>query len=385
MTLRPHALRRVTLSGALLAVLVAGGSLSVTTTRAAQTPFIAGLHSLRTLASTVPANGDQNPYGIVTAPVSAGLLHRGDILGSNFNDRGPTDSNGIPSTGGEQGRGTTIVQFNPDGSGARLFARVDPGSFPGGVGLTTALAALPNGYVVVGSLPTADGTNATATAGALIVLDPRGRVVERIAGGPIDGPWDMTARTTGPITTLFVTNVLNGTVAASPATVDQGTVVRIRMLTVPGIRPIPFDEQVIATGFPERTDAAALVVGPTGLALGEDGTLYVADTAGNRIAAIAHAMWRQSPAIGGGATLTAGGSLNGPLGMTLAPNGDLLTVNGGDGNIVETSPAGTQVAPAMLDSNNGNGAGDLFGLTVPQGGGGVLFVDDFDNTLRLLH
>ncbi len=53
-------------------------------------------HSLAT--STVPANGDQNPYAIVIAPVSAGKIQAGDVLVDNFNDR-----NNL------QGLGSTIV------------------------------------------------------------------------------------------------------------------------------------------------------------------------------------------------------------------------------------------------------------------------------------
>ncbi len=351
---------------------------------AAASPFITPFTRTDTLASTVPANGDQNPYGIVTAPTTVGRLHRGDILVSNFNNRGPT-SMGLPTTGGMQGLGTTIVQFGAAGGQGRVFAQLDPAAFPGGVGLTTALAALPDGYVVVGSLPTTDGTFATATAGALIVLDPSGRPVATVSGGPITGPWDMTSSSTGPLTTLFVTNVLNGTLAASPNVVDGGTVVRIRMITLPGRAPRIFDERVVATGFPERTDPGAVVVGPTGVAVDRRGTLYVADAVADRIAVIPHASTSPLAAAHGGRTLTSGGQLSDPLGMTLAPNGDILTVNGADGRIVETTPAGVQVAHAVIDTGNGTGAGDLFGLTVPADGSGVLFVDDFDNTLRLLH
>ena len=110
---------------------------------------------------------------------------RGDILISNFNN-----SENL------QGTGTTIVQMTPPGS-LSLFAQINPatlpGPCPGGVGLTTALAILPGGYVVVGSLPTTNGIAATAQAGCLIVLDSTGHVVKTISGAPINGPWDMTA------------------------------------------------------------------------------------------------------------------------------------------------------------------------------------------------
>jgi hypothetical protein len=215
----------------------------------------------------------------------------------------------------------------------------------------------------------------------LLVLDSRGQVLETIAGGPINGPWDMTAVDHGFFTTLYVTNVLNGTVAAGGSVVNRGTVVRIQLLTIPGIRPIVLDEDVIGTGFPELTDPNALVIGPTGVALGADGTLYVADTHGNRIAAIPDATFREFPAPNGGRTVSSGGDLNGPLGATLAPNGDILTANSGDGNIVETTPLGAQ---SSIEADSTGGAGALFGLTVPPGFDGIYFVDDADNTLRVL-
>ena len=145
-----------------------------------------------------------------------------------------------------------------------------------------------------------------------------------------------------------------------------------------------FDEDVIATGFPERTDPNALVIGPTGVALAPDGTLYVADTQGNRIAAIPDAPFRELPARHGGFTVSSGGDLNGPLGMTLAPNGDILTANGDDGNVVETTPAGAQTDVTADNMSAPGGAGVLFGLTVPPGFDGIYFVDDGTNTLNVL-
>ena len=53
---------------------------------------------------------------------------------------------------------------------------------------------------------------------------------------------------------------------------------------------------MIGTGFPERTDPDALVIGPTGVGLAPDGTLYVADTLNNRIAAIPDALFRHASA-----------------------------------------------------------------------------------------
>jgi hypothetical protein len=375
--------RRLGLSVALL--ISACGGLGIAAAAAQAKPFISNLApNPAPIATTVPMNGDQNPYGIVTVPVSIGALRHGDLLISNFNNSAPP--------AGQQGTGTTIVQIPPSGNNtqgtAMQFAQISDPACPGGVGLTTALTVTRTGYVIVGSLPTTDGTSATAQAGCLIVLNSNGQVVETIAGGPINGPWDMAASDFGIFTTLYVTNVLNGTVAADTGgpsvpgnVVNHGTVVRIELLTIPGVRPIVLDEHVIATGFAERTDPNALVVGPTGDALAPNGTLYVADTQNSRIAAIPDAPFRQLPARHGGFTVSSGGDLNGPLGMTLAPNGDILTANGGDGNIVETTPFGSQ---SEISADATGGAGALFGLTVSPGVDGVYFVDDADNTLREL-
>jgi hypothetical protein len=181
--------------------------------------------------------------------------------------------------------------------------------------------------------------------------------------------------------TLFVTNVLNGTVEKGETPTAEGTVVRIRLRTDEHRPPTVTAIDVVAKDFPERTDPNALVIGPTGVGLGDEGTLYVADTLGNRIAAIPNALFRQAPLGGGGTTVATGRHLNNPLGLTIAPNDDILTANANDGNIVETRPSGSEFPPV----DTGAGAGGLFGLTVTPNGEGVYFVDDANNTLGLLH
>ncbi len=337
-------------------------------------PFLADFNTVTSVASTVPANGDVNPYGIVDVPQTIGSLVRGDTLVSNFNAKSNL-----------QGTGTTIVQVAPDGQQS-VFAQLDgplPGACPGGVGLTTALTVLQGGIVVVGSLPVTMAGTGTPEAGCLIVLNSHGTPVETLAGGAINGPWDMTAFQVPGFAVLFVTNVLNGTVAAKGAQVNEGTVVRLVLALPPGGDPVLVSSTVIGSGFGEELNTNALVIGPTGVALGPNGTLYVADTVDNRIAAIPAALLRQSALGGGGFTLSAGSGLSGPLGLTLAPDGDLIAANGGNGNAVEVTPLGTQVDNVQIDP--ADVGGDLFGLTVAPDGRGLLFVDDGDNTLKLFH
>jgi hypothetical protein len=343
---------------------------------AADPSFIGPLNTIATLSTTIPSNGDVNPYGVARVPETRGALIAGDFLISNFNNAANL-----------QGAGTTIVEIAPNGA-FRPFAQIDPAdvSCPGGIGLTTALVALRSGFVVVGSLPTTDGSSATAEAGCLIVLNSMGKVVETISGHHLNGPWDMTAVDGGSLAALFVTNVLDGTVAANGAVVHRGTVVRLLLGIFGDGPPRLLDSTVIASGFPQRTDPGALVIGATGVAFdNETGVLYVADSLDNRIAAIPNALFRFFPA-GTGFTVSENGALNDPLGLAFTPNHHLVAANGNDGNLVEINPrSGRQVAVKLVDNTGGPppGAGALFGLFADASG--VYFVDDASNTFNLLH
>ena len=354
--------------------LLAGTGLVAGAASAGSLPaFVGPLHHVTTLASTVPSNGDVNPYGVAVVPRSTGNLGRGNTLVSNFNDK--TNA---------QGTGTTIVQISPGGH-VSLFAQINRhlAGCPGGVGLTTALTVLRSGWVIVGSLPTQGGS--VSGPGCLIVLDRWGHVRETFAGHGINGPWDMASLDLGSQAVLFVTNVLNGTVAAKGSTVFGGTVLRL-VLQIPqsGLPWIQFNTR-IGSGFPEALNSAALVIGPTGVGLGPNGVLYVADTLANRVAGISNAVFRGFSA-GRGFTVTRGGHLSNPLGLVIAPGGDILTVNSGNGNLVEITPSGLQIAVRTLDSSGSPpGAGALFGLAVKPGHRAVYFVDDATNTFALLH
>ncbi len=340
------------------------------------------------IASTIPSNGDLNPYGVARVPTTTGSLTKGNILVSNFNN-----------SANLQGTGTTIVQISPSGS-VTLFAQIDannlPGPCPGGVGLSTALVALRSGWVIVGSVPTTDGTSNTVMAGCLLVLNSSGQVAETFYGSLINGPWDMAAADAGDNASLFVTNVLNGTVAGGGKIVHEGTVLRLDLNIPHGAMPNLEQMTIIASGFAERTDPVALVIGPTGLALSQshdpdghnhDQVLYVADTLNNRVVAIDDPLQRNNSG-GTGRTVTEGGALNGPLGLEIATNGDILTVNGGNGYLVETKVIGQhgqQISKALLDDiGKPPGVGALFGFT-DVAGQGVYFVDDNENQLNLFH
>jgi hypothetical protein len=339
--------------------------------------FLAGRTTVSVLGSTTPADGDLNPYAIWPVRVDAGSVRTGDVLVDNFNNR----SN-------DQGTGTTIVDVHPGGR-VTTFARLarTVAGCPGGVGLTTAMVQLRTGWVIVGSLPTTNGQITTARAGCLLILSPTGTLVRVLHGSLIDGPWDETVIDDGATASLFVSDTLVGGVTrAGTATVRRGQVVRLTLAQSATRPPHVVSETVVADGLAERADASALVKGPTGLAVGADGTLYVADTVDDRITAVPDAATRRGPD-GPGTTLTAGGQLAGPLGITVAPNGDLLAANATNGK-VEITPGGHQVGEYYADHDLGQdppGNGDLFDVAVDAAGTGLLFVDDGTNTLEVLH
>ena len=350
---------------------------AATVLKPASGSFLAGKSTVTVLGSTTPANGDENPYAIWPVTQTVGAVKAGDVLVDNFNN-----------SSNYQGTGTTIVDVHPDGT-TTVFANLTgaKNGCPGGVGLTTAMVQLKTGWVIVGSLPSTNGVTTTAGQGCLLVVSPTGKLTETLTGSYLDGPWDATVKDNGGTATLFVSNTLVGLTHSPTAAASQGDVVRLSLKQTATTPPKVTAEQLVAADLPESGDPSAFVKGPTGLALGSNGTLYVADNLANTILAIPQALTRTSSA-GPGTVLTSGGQLAHPLGLTFAPDGDLLAANATNGKIVEITAAGKQVGEDYAIVNTGQdppGNGDLFGIAIDQAGTGVLFVKDDENTLALLH
>ena len=346
--------------------------------------FLETIKHHSTLTSTVPENGDQNPYALVVAPVSAGKVQKDDVLIDNFNNLSNL-----------QGLGTTIVDYDPATRKTTLFASVPRKlpQCPGGVGLTTAMTMLKSGWVIVGSAPSNDGTTATKGDGCLLVFDSYGRFAEAWSGPDINDPWgNMATVDNGTSATLFISMSgfdLPGPYVRDPTsgynvTIWKATVLRLQLSIPAGRPPEIVNRTVVANGFGQRALRDVFLIGPTGLALMPDGTLYVSDAVQNRIVAIPDALTRTTSA-GTGREVTQGGLLRRPLAMAIAPNGHLLICNAQNGQLVEFDPAtGKQLYAQWIDSNQAQsppGNGDLFGIAMMPDGRGFYYVEDDMNSV----
>lgn len=367
-----------------LAVIAALFAATVTPLQAGDTDcFLKTIRRHKTLTSTVASNGDLNPYAIFVAPVSAGKIQKDDVLVDNFN--------GLSNL---QGTGSTIMNYNPSSNKMSTFAVLPQRlpQCPGGVGLSTAMVMLKSGYVIVGSAPSTDGTTRTKGDGGLIVLDSNGQVVTVWAGPDINMPWgNMAVIDNGTTATLFVSmagfDVPGPEVRGPdgyPVTINKATVLRLDLAIPEGKPPVIKSQTVIAHGFGQRSDKFSFLVGPTGLVLGPDDTLYVSDALGNRVVAIPDAS-RRTTSAGTGREVTKDGLLKRPLAMIMAPNGNLIVTNAKNGQAVEINPTtGRQLGAQWLNTNPAQsppGSGNLFGLAMKPDGKGFYYVSDDTNNL----
>lgn len=338
-------------------------------------PVIAGSMSNRSMSgpfvpaqgSTSPSNGDLNPYGLAVVPngFPMGTLTPGQLLVSNFNNS--------LADGSVQGEGSTIVTIDPNtGQQVGLFFQGTPP-----IGFTNALAIAKAGFVFAGSVTTASA-GAPAANGGLLVIDSSGKLVTTITTG-VNGPWGLAILDQGKTAMLFISNVLDGTVT------------RIQV-SLNGTFSVVGTPTTIATGYSFGPDTAGLVVGPAGLAYNQKkDTLYVASEDDNAIFAIADAS-KVGPSTGTGTMVFSDAThLHGPLGLMIAPNGDLVTANADPtahldatqpSELVEFTLGGSFVRQYSIDPNTGSAFAIL---NVPMGHTNQFaYVDDFSSTINVL-
>jgi len=322
--------------------------------------------------STVPATtGDLNPYGVLFIPNSFGILRRGDILVSNFNNNENT-----------MFLGTTIVDIRNGAQTATPFYT----SSAAGEGLSLALGQLQN-FIIIGNVPTItpDDTT-TAGPGSLTVLDGSGAVVNTLSDPTatfIDGPWGLAInQKPNNRAQLFVSNVLNGTVWRLDVSFNGGGV------TIN-------DEVKVGSGYLFELTFPTVVNGPAGLVYNaKTDTLYVASELDNMIFAIAQASTIAfNQATPGTVVYNDPEHLHGPTGLLQLPNGDLLTANddGVNVNAAEPSelveftplaPSGIFVTQLSIDPANGGAFG--IALSKKDDQVQIAYVDNNTATLSVL-
>jgi len=362
------------LTATMLAISIAATTaVSIATSAAAddgRQPFLPDI----IISSTVPANGDLNPYGVAIVPQgfpSGGTIMPGDVLVSNFNNSSNT-----------QGTGTTIIKLTPNGLVAPPPVMVgQPGNAttffqgPAGLGLTTALGVLQRGFVLVGNVPT-NSAGMIEQPGSLLFLNRNGTQIASYTN-QLNGPWDLTIADEFNHALVFVSNVNTGTVTRLNLAISS-TAVTVTRATV------------IATGYTVALNSAALILGPTGLAYdAQTDILYVASTNDNEIFAVPHAGSRAGSS-GPGTVVFRDEHLRGPLALVFAPNGDLLTANGDAVNADPTQPSEivefTKTGKFVTQFNVDAAQGGAFGIAVAKVSRDIVrfvVVDDVANDMTV--
>jgi len=343
--------------------------------------------AIPTVGSTIdPTNGDLNPYGLVIAPATAGLITKGDLVVCNFND-GPTNT---------QGKGTTIIGLHP-ATGSKPYRIAQSAELLG----CNALTMLPD-----------DSISAAAWASNLNPLvSASGAVGTPFASDMFTHPWGeaFVAATATQPAALYVSNAPdNGGAVAVGGTVDRIS--------------LDVDAQtsltVIVTGFCAG-GAPGAIFGPSGLTYdAANDTLYIVDTSSASIIALANvskipkdgvvvngqctattptpAPTFSGPSMASARVIAHGSPLNTPLSAALLKNGDLVVGNADIGApgpsattnlLIEVSPVlpgGFVGQPLQIDTG---APGTLFGIAATVDGQGnqiIYFNDDNNNAVMQL-
>jgi hypothetical protein len=317
------------------------------------------LHHIVTIGSTVdPMNGDQNPYGLTVAPVTAGKMTAGDLVICNFNDQANI-----------QGLGTTVEVLHPTPGSEPAQLAADPAltgcnaiSFPAGADFLWVAALDANDDPVVG---------------------PDGSVTTALTQYPWTGPWGQA---------FSGTPGFRGVAAFYESNSSDGSIVRIN-LTKKGA--YTFDK--IATGFNVNHGVQGKILGAAGLTYdAKRDVLYIVDGNSDRVVGlkapgmipkhgiVVNGSGFSGPFASSAFVLLAGAPLKAPISSALLFNGNLVVGNTTNNRLIEVTPFGHVLAEKLLDSG---ATGALFGIVATgtsKATTKIYFNDDNDNTVKVL-
>jgi len=321
---------------AMLTAAACHGAATMPPTKAA--PILPTLHTQSTIGSTLDpgpgtGTGDENPYGLAIAPITAGKLTAGDLVVCNFND-----------SANVQGNGTTIVALHPT-AGATPTRIVQGPSLMGCDALTLdANDAIYTADFVANDAP---------------IFSPAGTLVSADANTAFAGPFGaISSATSGPF----------GSASVFESNATTGTVVRMDLKN-----GAVASSETIVTGFTPNTGVPGSLLGPSGLTYDPSGDqLYVVDGGTNRLVAfsgasslpaggiVVTATGFSGPSAASARVVSANAAINAPVSAALLVNGDVLVGNTGDNNLLEFTPAGALVATHNIDPTGATGA--IFGI-----------------------
>jgi len=364
----------------------ASASVTVTTNllNALAPPAGTAIATVGLTGSTTDPTQGYNPYGLVVAPATAGLITKGDLVVCNFNaGRNPN-----------QGSGMNIVGLHPL-AGSTPSTPYPIASSPDLLGCN-ALTMLPD-----------DSISAAAWASNLNPLvSATGTVGTPFASDTFNDPWGeaFVAATATQPAALYISNAPdnNGVVAVG------GTIDRIS-LDANGAQT-SFTE--IATGFCSG-GAPGAIFGPAGLTYDPaSDTLYVVDTSSASVIALAGVSaipkdgvvvngkcaattptpvpTFSGPSMASARVIAQGSPLNTPLSAALLKNGDLVVGNADIGApgpsattnlLIEVSPVlpgGFVGQPLQIDTTT---PGAIFGIaaTVDAAGNQIIYFNNDNN------
>ena len=334
------------------------GSTSSVPGPAPATSVLTTLATTRTIGSTVdPLNGDQNPYGLAIAPVSAGLQTAGDLIVCNFSDAANTE-----------GAGSSIVLLHPVVGATPTHMIANP-ALRG----CSALIDSRGGNPWVAAFSANDNP----------IVSASGALLNALANPVWNGPWGQAfSGTSGPF----------GTSAFYASNAGDGSIVRIN-ITSGGFT---FDK--IATGFSVNHGQPGNILAPAGLTYdAKSDTLYIVDGNENRVVALAgvtqipaggvivqrRRVRRPLPRLGPGACPRARRSTRRSA-RPCCPTATWWWATPTTTTMVEITPQGQLAGTKLVDSG---AVGALFGIVATGTSNAdtlIYFNDDNDNTVKVL-